>query len=96
MDKHAENYKERRTIAKNVNFGTFYGLFPRGLQKTLKFKAGVEKTVEECDEIICNLKAGYPGLVTWQEETKAEAMRKMYSETRLGRWRFLPNIRSDD
>lgn len=96
VDKHAENYKERRTIAKNVNFGTFYGLFPRGLQKTLKFKAGVEKTVEECDEIIRNLKAGYPGLVTWQEETKAEAMRKMYSETRLGRRRFLPNIRSDD
>lgn len=96
VDKHAENYKERRTIAKNVNFGTFYGLFPMGLQKTLKFKAGVEKTVEECDEIIRNLKAGYPGLVTWQEETKAEAMRKMYSETRLGRRRFLPNIRSDD
>ena len=96
VDKHAENYKERRTIAKNVNFGTFYGLFPRGLQKTLKFKAGVEKTVEECDEIIQNLKAGYPALVTWQEETKADAMRKMYSETRLGRRRFLPNIRSDD
>ena len=96
VDKHAENYKERRTIAKNVNFGTFYGLFPRGLQKTLKFKAGVEKTVEECDEIIQNLKAGYPGLVIWQEETKAEALRKMYSETRLGRRRFLPNIRSED
>lgn len=96
VDKHAENYKERRTIAKNVNFGTFYGLFPRGLQKTLKFKAGVEKTVEECDEIIRNLKAGYPGLVTWQEETKADALRRMYSETRLGRRRFLPNIRSDD
>ena len=96
VDKHAENYKERRTIAKNVNFGTFYGLFPRGLQKTLKCKAGVEKTVEECDEIIRNLKAGYPGLVTWQEETKADALRKMYSETRLGRRRFLPNIRSDD
>ena len=96
VDKHAENYKERRTIAKNVNFGTFYGLFPRGLQKTLKFKAGVEKTVEECDEIIRNLKAGYPGLVIWQEETKADALRRMYSETRLGRRRFLPNIRSED
>lgn len=59
QDKHAENYKERRTIAKNVNFGTFYGLFPRGLQKTLKFKAGVEKSVEECQKIIANLKAGY-------------------------------------
>ncbi len=96
QDKHAENYKERRTIAKNVNFGTFYGLFPRGLQKTLKFKAGVEKTVEECQEIISNLKAGYPALVTWQEETKEDAARRMYAETRLGRRRYLPNIRSDD
>lgn len=96
QDKHAENYKERRTIAKNVNFGTFYGLFPRGLQKTLKFKAGVEKSVEECQEIISNLKAGYPALVTWQEETKADAYRKMYSETRLGRRRYLPGIRSED
>lgn len=96
QDKHVENYKERRTIAKNVNFGTFYGLFPRGLQKTLKFKAGVEKSVEECQEIIANLKAGYPALSTWQEETKADAYRKMYSETRLGRRRYLPNIRSED
>lgn len=96
QDKHADNYKERRTIAKNVNFGTFYGLFPRGLQKTLKFKAGVEKTVEECQKIIANLKAGYPALVTWQEETKADAYRKMYSETRLGRRRYLPGIRSED
>lgn len=95
-DKHAENYKEHRTIAKNVNFGTFYGLFPRGLQKTLRFKAGVEKTVEECEEIISNLKAGYPGLTTWQEETKAIAAKRKYSETRLGRRRYLPNIDSDD
>lgn len=96
VDKHAENYKERRTIAKNVNFGTFYGLFPRGLQKTLKFKAGVEKSVEECEEIIANLKAGYPGLITWQENTKYQAARRKYSETRLGRRRYLPNIDSDD
>lgn len=96
VDKHAENYKERRTIAKNVNFGTFYGLFPRGLQRTLKFKAGVEKSVEECEEIIRNLKAGYPGLTTWQEETKYQAARRKYSETRLGRRRYLPNIDSED
>ena len=96
LNKHADNYKERRTIAKNVNFGTFYGLFPRGLQKTLKFKAGVDKSVSECEEIIRNLKAGYPDLVTWQEETKADAARRMYTETRLGRRRYLPNINSDD
>lgn len=96
QDKHREGYKEQRTIAKNVNFGTFYGLFPNGLQKTLKFKAGVDKTVEECEEIIRNLKAGYPGLTRWQEATKNTAARKVYTETWLGRRRYLPNILSDN
>lgn len=96
LDKHSENYKEHRTIAKNVNFGTFYGLFPRGLQKTLKFKAGVEKSVSECEEILFNLKHGYKGLTAWQEETKAEAARRMYAETWLGRRRYLPGITSDN
>lgn len=96
QDKHSADYKEHRTIAKNVNFGTFYGLFPRGLQKTLKFKGGVEKTEAECAEIINNLKAGYRGLTAWQEETKADAVRKMYSETWVGRRRYLPGVRSDN
>lgn len=96
QDKHAPDYKEHRTIAKNVNFGTFYGLFPRGLQKTLKFKAGVEKTVSECEEILFNLKHGYKGLTAWQEETKADAARRLYSQTWLGRRRYLPNITSED
>ena len=95
-DKERDGYKEKRTIAKNVNFGTFYGLFPRGLQRTLHFKAGVAKSVRECEEIISNLKAGYTGLTIWQEETKAIAGRRMYSETWLGRRRYLPNIKSDD
>ena len=96
QDKHAANYKEHRTIAKNVNFGTFYGLFPRGLQRTLKFKAGIEKSVSECEEILESLKRGYKGLTTWQEETKAIASKRMYSETWLGRRRYLPGIASDD
>ena len=96
QDKHRADYKEQRTIAKNVNFGTFYGLFPKGLQKTLKFKAGVEKSGRECEGIIANLKAGYPGLTAWQEETKRNAARRIYSETWLGRRRYLPNIKSDN
>lgn len=96
QDKHREGYKEQRTIAKNCNFGTFYGLFPKGLQQTLKFKGGVDKSFEECAEIIDNIKRGYKGLTTWQEATKAEAARKMYSETWLGRRRYLPDITSDD
>lgn len=96
QDKHRADYKEQRTIAKNVNFGTFYGLFARGLQRTLKFKAGVDKSMEECQEILDNLKAGYPGLARWQDETKAIAAKRMYTETWLGRRRYLPNIRSGD
>ena len=38
-DKNDPDYKERRTIAKGVNFGACFGLFPRGLQRQLKFKA---------------------------------------------------------
>jgi len=96
VNKDAENYKERRTIAKNCNFGTFFGLFPKGLQKTLKFKAGLNTPLSECEAIIANLKAGYPALTRWQEETKSRASYRQYTETWLGRRRYLPNITSQD
>ena len=70
QDKHSKDYKEHRTIAKNCNFGVFYGLFPKGLQTTLRFKAGLDTPIERCQEIIRNLKAGYSGLTLWQDETK--------------------------
>lgn len=92
QDKENPDYKERRTIAKNVNFGTFYGLFPRGLQRVLKFKAGLNKSEEECAQIIANLKAGYPRLQEWQEETVKAARINGYSETAFGRRRYLPHI----
>lgn len=95
-DKDAPHYKERRTIAKNCNFGVFYGLFPRGLQRTLKFKAGLDKSLEECTQIIANLKAGYKGLETWQRKVKTNASVRGYSETYLGRRRYLPSINSAD
>lgn len=91
-DKNAPNYKGRRTIAKNCNFGTFFGLFPKGLQKTLKFKAGLDVSLAECETIIRNLKAGYPRLSRWQEETKKRAEFRKYTETWLGRRRALPGI----
>jgi len=95
-DKNAEHYKERRTIAKNCNFGVFFGLFPRGLQKTLKFKAGLDTPLSDCERIIANLKSGYPQLSLWQEVVKRQAAARRYSETWLGRRRYLPNITSED
>ena len=95
-DKNTPHYKERRAIAKNCNFGVFYGLFPRGLQRTLKFKAGLDKSLEDCTEIISNLKAGYKGLETWQRKVKTNASVRGYSETYLGRRRYLSSINSAD
>ncbi len=96
IDKNAEQYKERRTIAKNCNFGTFFGLFPKGLQRTLKFKAGLDTSLLDCEQIISNLKLGYPMLTTWQDDVKKKAAIQKYTETYLGRRRYLPNINSDD
>jgi len=95
-DKQAADYKERRTIAKNVNFGVFYGLFPRGLQRTLRFKAGLHVTLLECETIIGSLKAGYPRLTQWKAQEKRDTAGRQYTETFLGRRRYLPDIRSQD
>jgi DNA polymerase-1 len=95
-DKSDGHYKERRVIAKNCNFGVFYGLFPRGLQRTLKFKAGLDTQLFECEQIIANLKAGYSALAIWQEKIKDRAAFRKYTETWLGRRRYLPDIAAGD
>jgi len=96
LDKSAPLYKERRTIAKNCNFGTFFGLYPKGLQRTLKYKAGLDISLDECERIINNLKLGYPKLIRWQEEIKKRAEFRKYTETWLGRRRNIPDITSRD
>lgn len=93
-DKNHPLYKERRTIAKNCNFGTFFGLFPKGLQRTLKFKAGLDVSLSDCETIIHNLKIGYPRLGRWQDEIKIRARFRKYTETWLGRRRNIPDIDS--
>ena len=62
-DKNRPYYKEHRAVAKGCNFGIFYGLYPNGLRRSLKFDAGLNTTLEECTSVINNLKAGYPGLL---------------------------------
>ena len=66
------------------------------LQHTLKFKAGLDTTKAECEDIIRNLKAGYPGLSKWQGEVKKHANNTYYAETWLGRRRYLISILSED
>ena len=62
----------------------------------MKFKAGIEKSISECEQIIRNIKYGYKKITIWQEKTKAETKIKKYVETYIGRRRYLPNIKSID
>jgi len=96
VDTGHKDYKERRSIAKNSNFGAIFGLYPKGLQRNLQFKAGLVKTEVECAKIINNLRSGYPGLTRWQNDTKRIAKHKRYSETSLGRRRCLKGILSTE
>lgn len=74
----------------------FFGLFPAGAQRNLRFKAGVIKTIEECQAWIDNLMAGYPGIGRWQAEVKKRAMEQQFSETAFGFRRIMKGIRSKD
>jgi DNA polymerase-1 len=70
------------------------GLYPKGFQKTLKFKAGLDVSLDECETIIRNLKLSYPRIPRWQEEIKKRASFRKHTETWLGRRRNIPKIAS--
>jgi DNA polymerase-1 len=95
-DKGHPDYKARRTVAKNINFGIFYGLYPRGLQNILRVKANQRLSLEACEAMIFNLKLAYPGLVPWQEATRAAARYHETVDTALGRRRTLPGINAPE
>nr|WP_320026410.1 DNA polymerase [uncultured Acetobacterium sp.] len=95
-DKGHPEYKARRTVAKNINFGIFYGLYPRGLQDILRVKTGQQLSLEDCQAMIFNLRLAYPGLTPWQEATRQAAHYHETVDTALGRRRALPGINAPE
>lgn len=95
-DKTHPDYKERRGVAKNINFGILYGLYPRGLQDILRLKAGQNPSLEACEAMIFNLRLAYPELVPWQEQIKRGARYRETVDTALGRRRCLTEINSPE
>ncbi|WP_349401420.1 DNA polymerase, partial [Clostridium perfringens] len=80
----------------NCNFGVFFGLFPKGLQKTLMYKGGINISEKDCERIIRNIKDGYPRLSIWQKDTVKVAAYRGYTRSRTGRRRYLKDIKSKD
>jgi DNA polymerase-1 len=82
----AEVTTDLRRKAKAVNFGLAYGQGAFGLAMNLN----ISRT--EAKEIIDNYFDKYPGIKKYMDESIAEARKKGYSETILGRKRDLPDI----
>jgi len=74
--------KEKRHIAKSINFGLIYGMGPKKLSETINV------STKEAKEFIEKYFATFPTVKTFIENTKAEAREKGYVETLLKRRRF--------
>lgn len=96
FDKSHPLYKVRRTVAKNINFGIFYGLYPRGLQRILKLKASQNLSLTACEAMIFNIHRAYPGLGPWQQAVIRQASYDQQIGTALGRKRCLPGLADPD
>jgi DNA polymerase-1 len=79
---------EQRRIAKILNFGVLYGLGPHGVSQQ------TDLSRQQGKEFIDLYFGKYPGIKTYQQHLIEFAKSKGYSETILGRRRYLENINS--
>ncbi len=77
-----------RNSAKEVNFGIVYGMSDFGLADTLKI------TRKEAKHYIESYFASYPNVKSFMNSCKDDAAATGYSETLLGRKRFIPEIKN--
>lgn len=90
--------KSLRTQAKPLNFGAFYDLSATGLQ--LQFatmpSGAIEKTVEECEQLLnWYFERFAPGVRAWKEVVRAKATADGYVRSSSGRIRWMPGLQSD-
>ncbi len=86
----SEVSKERRSLAKAVNFGIIYGQQAFGLSKQLKISVG------EAKEFIETYFQQYPKVLDYLENCKKEAAEKKYARSLFGRKRPLLEIGSSN
>jgi DNA polymerase-1 len=79
-----------RARAKMVSYGLAYGMEAYGLAQRLSIP------VEEATAILNQYFAAFPAVRAYMENTVVEARRRGYTETALGRRRYLPELSSDN
>ena len=79
--------KEQRQVGKRINFSIMYGLTPYGLSKDLGIKLGQAK------EYIEKYFDTYKNVSKWIESTIKVATEKGYTQTLMGRRRYVPGLK---
>ncbi len=84
-----EEAKEKRNIAKSINFGLLYGMGARKLSQT------IDVSQKEAKEYIQNYFASFPTVKNYLEEIKTQAKERGYVETLLKRRRIFDYERAN-
>ncbi|MBO4868597.1 MAG: DNA polymerase I [Clostridia bacterium] len=79
---------EMRKRAKAVNFGIVYGIGAFSLSQD------IHVSVKAAEKYISDYLAAYPGVSAYLDGIKAEAKKKGYVQTLLGRRRYIPELSS--
>jgi len=82
--------KKKRDLAKTLNFGVLYGMGPVSFAE----RTGLGK--KEAKEFIEKYFQEFQTLRRYTERIKQKAKKQGFSETKMGRKRFLPEINSKD
>jgi DNA polymerase-1 len=88
--------KEERKMAKAVDFGYLYGMFPKKFQKYAKINYGIDVSMAEAEVSREKYFRMFPGLVRWHERQKRMVGTHFQVSSPLGRVRHLPDIQSPD
>jgi len=88
--------KEERKLAKAVDFGFLYGMYPTKFQKYAKINYGLDVSKSEAEVFRTKFFDLFSDLPRWHDRQRAIVRRRGQVSSPLGRVRHLPNISSND
>jgi uracil-DNA glycosylase family 4 len=88
--------KEERKMAKPVNFGFLYGMYPKKFIKYAKINYGVDFSLAEAEIARERYFSQFPTLLRWHERQRRTVRERQRVVSPMGRTRHLPDIMSSD
>jgi len=88
--------KEQRKLAKSVNFGFIYGMYPKKFQSYAFENYDLKVSLSEAELFRRQFFETYPDLLTWHDRQRRLVHANHQVQSPIGRIRHLPDILSGD